>query len=259
LTALQRVWVEIAGFDSIFAGGSVAALDMGLPDVGLTTIPDLLEFSSRLARNVNIPVLGDADNGGGNPLTAYRTTQAFERAGLGAIMLEDRIRLERIGQRTAVISTAEMVGLIRAAADARSDIAIVARSDSLAAGVSLDEAIARGVAYAEAGADAVLYPGVQPIENTRRAVAAIRKPLLAQLGADIKVADARAAGVHVFLYTTMMQDMALATFLQALTELKTTGSMAATYNAHRLPREITPQLERSQEIEDRATKYRTAP
>jgi 2-methylisocitrate lyase-like PEP mutase family enzyme len=251
--------VELAGFESIFLGGSLTALENGLPDWGLTTVTELLEFASRIAENVDIPVLGDADNGGGNPLTVYRTTQAFERAGLGGVMFEDRIRIERIGQSADVIPTEQMVGRIHAAVDARSDLAIIARSDALAAGLSMEEALDRGMAYAEAGADAILYPGVQPIENMRRAAAALEKPLLAQIGPEMAVAAARDAGVQVLFYTSMLQDIALAAYNQALTELKTTGMVAATYNAHRLPRELTAQLEHSAEILERAAQYNAAP
>ena len=174
-------------------------------------------------------------------------------------MFEDRIRIERIGQRAEVIPTDQMVDRIHAAVDARSDLAIVARSDALAAGRTIEEALERGVAYAEAGADAILYPGVQPIENTRRAAAALPKPLLAQIGPDMPTARARDAGVQVFFYTSMMQDIALAAYNHALTELKTTGMVAATFNAHRLPREITSQLEHSEEILERAARYNVAP
>ncbi len=251
--------VEIAGFESIFLGGSLTALEHGLPDWGLTTVTELLDFATRIAENVDIPVLGDADNGGGNPLTVYRTTQAFERAGLGGVMFEDRIRIERIGQSGDVIPTDKMVDRIHAAVDARSDIAIIARSDALGANRSMEEAIERGVAYAEAGADAVLYPGVQPIENTRRVAAAIPKPLFAQIGAGMNVADAKDAGVQVLFFTSMMQDIALAAYHQALTELRTTGMVDATYDAHRLPREITRQMENAEEILARAARYNAVP
>ena len=247
--------IELAGFESIFMGGSVNALDKGLPDWGLTNTSDLVEFAARYAGNVNIPVMADGDNGGGSPLTVYRFTQAFERAGLGAVMYEDRIRLERIGQKPAVVSTQHMVDQIRAAVDARTDMAIVARSDSQAAGLSVNEVIERGVAYAEAGADAVSLVGVTRIEDIRRAANAIPKPLFSQMVHDSPPSRAKEAGFHVYFYTSMMQDIALAAYNKALMELKSTGMVARTFEATRLPREITAQLERSQDILDRAAKY----
>ena len=251
--------VELSGFDSIYAGGSLMAMEHGLPDWGLTNTAELLEFATRLTRNVDIPVIGDCDNGGGNPVSVYRATKDFERAGLAGILFEDRIRVERIGQKADIVSTAQMVERIHAAVDARSEMIIIGRTDALATGKTLEEAIDRGKAYAEAGADAILFPGVQPLENTRRCIAAISKPVFAQMGPGVPAAEALKVGVHVLFYTSMVQDIALAAYLQALTELKTTGMMPKTYNAHRLPNEITAKLERSDEILQRAKKYKLAP
>jgi methylisocitrate lyase len=251
--------VEISGFDSIYVGGSQAAMEKGMPDWGMTSTQEILEFCTRISNNVDIPVIGDCDNGGGSPVTVYRATKDYERAGLAGCMFEDRIRLEKIGQRGDVVSTSTMVDRIHAAVDARSRMAIVARTDSLAVGRTLDEAIERCQAYAEAGADAILIPGNQPLETIRRVTAVIKKPFINQMGADSAAADAIKAGVKVLFYTSSLQDIALAAYLQALTEIKTTGMMPKTYEAHRLPREITPQLEHSAEILARAKKYNVAP
>jgi 2-methylisocitrate lyase-like PEP mutase family enzyme len=251
--------LELSGFESIFAGGSLMAMENGLPDWGLTNVAELLDFATRLTRNVDIPVIGDCDNGGGNPLSVYRVVKDFERAGLAGILCEDRIRVERIGQKADVIATAQMVERIHAAVDARSDMIIVARSDTLAAGNTLEEAIDRANAYAEAGADAILFPGVLPLENTRRAIAAISKPLLVQMGPDLAVSDAIKAGAHALFYTSMMHDVALAAYYQAITELKTTGTISKTYAAHRLPNGMNARLDRSDEILARARKYKVAP
>ena len=251
--------IELSGFDSVWVGGSVVAMERGLPDWGMTSTQELLDFAIRIANNVDIPTIADCDNGGGSPVTVYRATKDFERAGLAGMLIEDRIRLERIGEDAGVIPTAQMVDRIRAAVDARSDMAIIARSDALAADLTLEQAIERGKAYCEAGADAILYPGVQPIETTRRAAAALPKPLLSQMGADRSAAEAIKAGAHVLFYTSMVHDIALAAYLQGLTELKTTGTMSKTYNAHRLPNGMTSQLERADEILQRAKKYKTAP
>jgi len=251
--------IEILGFDTIYVGGSLAAMEKSLPDWGLTNTQELLEFAVRISNNVDIPVIGDCDNGGGNPLTVYRATKDFERAGLAGILFEDRIRVERIGQKADVVSTAQMVEQIHAAVDARSEMIIVARTDALAANRSVDEAIDRGKAYAEAGADAILFPGVQPLDTIRRAIPAIPKPVLVQMGAERPVADAIKAGAHVLFYTSVVQDIALAAYHQALTELKGSGTMAKTYSGHKLPDAVTAQLERSDDILKRARKYKVAP
>lgn len=251
--------VEISGFESIYVGGSQAAMEKGMPDWGMTSTQEILEFITRISNNVDIPVIGDCDNGGGSPVTVYRATKDYERAGLAGCMFEDRIRLEKIGQRGDVVPTNIMVDMIHAAADAKSRMSIVARTDSLAVGRTLDEAIERCQAYAEAGADAILIPGNQRPDMLRRVTATIKKPLMNQMAPETAAADAISTGVKVLLYTSSLQDIALAAYLQALTEIKTTGMMAKTYEAHKLPREITPQLERSAEILARAKKYHVAP
>ena len=251
--------VELSGFEAIYSGGSLMAMEHGFPDWGLTNTTDLLEFASRLSRNVDIPVIGDCDNGGGNPVNAYHAAKEYERVGLAGILLEDRIRVENIGQKGDVVSTEQMVERIKAAADARSEMIIIGRTDALGVGKSLDEAIERGQAYAEAGADAILFPGVQKLEISQRAIKEIPKPMFIQMGPNVAKEDAVKIGAHVLFYTSMMQDIALMAYLQALTELKTTGKLPNTFNCHKLPDEITVKLERSDEILARARKFKQAP
>jgi 2-methylisocitrate lyase-like PEP mutase family enzyme len=251
--------IELAGFEAIYSGGSLMAMEHGFPDWGLTNTTDLLEFASRLQRNVDIPVIGDCDNGGGNPVNAYHAAKEYERVGLGGILLEDRIRIEKIGQKGDVISTELMVERIKAAADARSEMIIIGRTDALGVGRSLDEAIARGKAYAEAGADAILFPGLQKLEVSQRAIKEVPKPMFIQMGPNAAKEDALKIGAHVLFYTSMMQDIALAAYLQALTELKNTGKLPNAFNSHKLPDEVTVKLERSDEILERARKYKWAP
>jgi methylisocitrate lyase len=94
--------VEMAGYPAIFVGGSDIALTKGFPDVGLVSMTEMIAFAAPIIEQVGIPVLADADNGGGPPAAVYRTMKAFARAGAAAVMFEDRIRAERIGQRSAV-------------------------------------------------------------------------------------------------------------------------------------------------------------
>jgi 2-methylisocitrate lyase-like PEP mutase family enzyme len=152
-----------------------------------------------------------------------------------------------------------MVERIKAAAEARSEMIIVGRTDALGVGKSLDEAIARGQAYAAAGADAILFPGIRKLEVSQRAIKEIPKPMFIQMGPNSAKEDALKIGTHVLFYTSMMQDIALMAYLQALTELKNTGKLPNTFNAHKLPDEITVKLERSDEILERARKYKWAP
>jgi 2-methylisocitrate lyase-like PEP mutase family enzyme len=250
--------VEVSGFDSIYVGGSLAALEKGLPDQGMTNVQELLEFCRKISDNVDIPVIGDCDNGGGSPLTVYRATRDYERAGLAGVLFEDRIRLEKIGGQGDVVSTAAMVERIHAAVDARSAMQIVGRTDAAGVRKTEQETIERCQAYAEAGADMILIPGVQPLDLMTRVAKAVKKPLLCQMGADTAKEDAIKTGAKVLFYTSMVQDIALAAYLQALTELKQTGKMPNAFNAHKLPREITPLMERNEELLARAKKYKVS-
>jgi methylisocitrate lyase len=244
--------VEISGFDSIYVGGSLAALEKGLPDQGMTNVQELLEFCRKISDNVDIPVIG-------SPLTVYRATRDYERAGLAGVLFEDRIRLEKIGQKGDIVTTARMIEQIHAAVDARSAMQIVGRTDALGVGKSQQETIERCQAYAEAGADMILIPGVQPLDLMTKVASSIKKPLLCQMGADTAREDAIKTGAKVLFYTSMVQDIALAAYLQALTELKMTGKMPNAFNAHKLPREITPLMERNEDLLARAKKYKVSP
>jgi 2-methylisocitrate lyase-like PEP mutase family enzyme len=251
--------VEISGFDSIYVGGSLAAMEKSLPDQGMTNTQELLEFCRRISDNVDIPVIGDCDNGGGSPLTVYRATRDYERAGLAGVLFEDRIRLEKIGQQGDVVSTAAMVERIHAAVDARTSMQIVGRTDALGVKKTEQETIERCQAYAEAGADMILIPGVQPLDLMKRVASVVKKPMLCQMGPDTAKEDAIKTGAKVLFYTSMVQDIALAAYLQSLTELKNTGKMPNTFNTHKLPKEITPLLEKNEELLARAKKYKVSP
>lgn len=250
--------VDIAGFPSVFVGGTAAGIENGYPDWGLTSFTELIEYASRVVDQIDIPMLADGDNGGGSPLTVYRTTREFERAGVGAVMFEDRIRAERIGRSADVIPTGEMVDRIRAAVDARSDMMIVARSDALAAGRSETEAFDRGAAYAEAGAEALFLAGLG-LADYRRAIDAIDTAMMGPMGANTPMSAAADAGVTIALYANFLQNIARGAMNNALEELKTTGTMAETVGQNQLPREIGQQITRNQEILERARRYNVAP
>jgi methylisocitrate lyase len=248
--------VEIEGFKSVFIGGSSAALAMGYPDWGLTSITNLIEFSSRIAANISIPALADADDGGGNPLSVYRAVQAFEKAGLAGAMFEDRLRVERIGQPAEVIPKEEMVNRIRAAADARGDLVIVVRCDAIAAKRSMQEGIDRANAYAEAGADVLFFIG-PPIDDFPKIASAVSKPLGANVD-SVPLAKLRETRIKLATYTLVLQNVAQAAVHKSILELKTTGSWTESSKLT-LPRDVNAKLTRSAEITDQAKKYGITP
>ncbi|HEX5585911.1 MAG TPA: oxaloacetate decarboxylase [Acidimicrobiia bacterium] len=157
--ALTARIVADCGFDAVYVSGAgIANWSLGVPDLGLTTMADVLGEVARICDAVDIPVIADADTGYGNPLNVRRTVREFERAGVAAIQLEDQVDPKRCGHFDGkdVIPDAEMVAKVRAAVDARRDpdLLIIARTDARAV-EGLDRALERGAAYAEAGADAV--------------------------------------------------------------------------------------------------------
>lgn len=150
---------ESVGFEALYVSGAVTSSSgLGLPDIGLATMTEMVQAAERVATSVRLPVIADADTGYGNAVNVMRTVTAFERAGLGGIHLEDQEMPKRCGhvEGKAVIGVEEMVGKIRAAVAARLDPAflIIARTDARAV-TGFDDAVARGRAYLEAGADAV--------------------------------------------------------------------------------------------------------
>ena len=155
--ALTARLVEQAGFPAVYMTGfGTAASLLGLPDVGLLTMSQMVDNARRIARAVDLPVIADADTGYGNPLNVIHTVQEYERAGVSAIHIEDQITPKKCGhmENKQVISGAEMCEKIRAATEARTsaDFLIIARTDARAV-EGLDSALRRARSYREAGAD----------------------------------------------------------------------------------------------------------
>lgn len=157
--ALTAKLAEEAGFSGMLVTGyGVSASMLGEPDVGLVTMSEMCHRAGEIAAAVSVPVIADGEAGFGNAINVRRTIQAYERAGLAGLHIEDQITPKKCGHMTgkALISEEEMVGKIRAAVDAREDdsFTIIARTDARAV-TGLDDAIARAKAYARAGATAV--------------------------------------------------------------------------------------------------------
>ena len=170
--------IESHGFEAMVVGGSACAASMhGVPDYGLVSITELIELAARIAGAVDIPVLADADDGGGSPLNVYRAVQGFERAGIAAVMIEDHVQVKHVGGEGELVPTSAMADKVKAAVDARRrDTIVLARADSVSVGESAEAAIERGVAYAEAGADMLFFAGMG-LEDCPPAAEAVQKPL----------------------------------------------------------------------------------
>lgn len=200
--ALTASLATAAGFEALYlSGAAIAYTRLGRPDIGLVSMNEVAEVIALVSDRVPTPLIVDADNGYGNALNVRRTVRLFERAGAGAIQIEDQTLPKRCGhlQDKSLISAAEMAGKIKAAVDAREseDTLIIARTDAVAV-EGFERAIARAGLYAEAGADVLFVEAPRSREQLAAVTAALghRRPLLANMveGGDTPLASAEELG-----------------------------------------------------------------
>lgn len=176
---------ERTGFKAIYvSGGGVAAASLGVPDLAISTLDDILVDVRRITDITDLPLLADADTGFGGVLNIARTVKALIKAGAGALHIEDQVQAKRCGHLSgkAIVSRREMMDRIGAAADARSDpdFVIIARTDAFAV-EGLEAAIDRACAYVEAGADMIFPEAVTGLDMYRQFAAAVRVPIMANM------------------------------------------------------------------------------
>lgn len=186
INANHALLAKRAGYRAIYlSGGGVAAGSMGIPDLGITTLDDVLTDVRRITNVCDTPLLVDADTGfGASAFNIARTVKDLIKAGAAAMHIEDQVGAKRCGHRPnkEVVSTAEMVDRIKAAVDARTDenFAIMARTDAIAI-EGIDAAIERVHAYIEAGADLVFPEAIRTLEDYKKFSSAVSKPILANI------------------------------------------------------------------------------
>ena len=200
---------ERAGFKAVYlSGGGVAAGSLGVPDLGITTLDDVLTDVRRITAATRLPLLVDADTGFGGAFNIARTVRSLIASGAGAMHIEDQVQAKRCGHRPgkAIVSKSEMVDRIKAAVDARTDseFVIMARIDALAV-EGTESAIDRAAACVEAGADMVFPEAVTELAVYRRFADAVRVPILANItefGVTplFSVGELAGAGVGIALY-----------------------------------------------------------
>ena len=176
--------IEKMGFDGVYVSGGALAADLGMPDIGLTTLTEVATRAYQIARVTDLPTLVDIDTGFGEPMSAARTVREFEEMGIAGCHLEDQINPKRCGHLDgkALVSTSDMVKKIRAAASAKRDknFVLMARTDA-AASEGLDAAIERAKAYVDAGADAIFPEAMRDEKDFAAFRKAIKVPLLANM------------------------------------------------------------------------------
>jgi 2-methylisocitrate lyase-like PEP mutase family enzyme len=229
--AMTAMVLEKVGFDLIYMTGYGTAAAMGMPDVGLATIGEMIRNAQYMASAVSIPIVADSDTGGGNAVNVVRTIREYIQAGVAGIHMEDQVTPKRSGHWAGkrLIPIEEAVGKIRAAVDTRDrldrDFVIVARTDARAAvGGGVDEAIRRGNAYADAGADLVFFESPFSEEEVERAAREIRVKLMVLPG-----------GLSPYIPLERMSRMGIGITILAALSFRAVGK--ATYDAGVLIRE----------------------
>jgi 2-methylisocitrate lyase-like PEP mutase family enzyme len=231
--ALGARIIADCGFSTVYVSGAgIANWSLGVPDLGLTTMADVLREVERICDAVDLPVIADADTGYGNALNVHRTVRAYERAGVAAIQLEDQVDPKRCGhfEGKEVITAAEMVTKIRSAVDARSnpDLMIVARTDARAT-EGLDRAIERAHRYREAGADAIFVEAPLDAGELARIGAEVPGPLVANIVEGAKTptlerSELGRLGFDIVLYANLAGRAAMRAMHDVLSALRARGS-----------------------------------
>lgn len=175
--ALTARVVEEAGFDAVYVSGAgLTNTFLGMPDLGLLSVSELVAHVGAISDAVEIPTVVDADTGFGNALNVQRTVRMVERAGAAAIQLEDQASPKKCGHFSGkeVVSVDEMVGKVRAAVDARADddFVVIARTDALAT-EGLEQAIERAGRYSEAGADVLFVEAPRDVDQMQQIVSSV--------------------------------------------------------------------------------------
>jgi len=227
--------IERKGFDGVYISGAVLSADLGLPDIGLTTLTEVAGRGEQIARMTELPTIIDADTGFGEPMNVARTIQTLENAGIAGMHIEDQINPKRCGHLDgkAVVDEQTAIKRIRAAVDARRDpnFLIMARTD-IAAVDGLDAAIDRAKALVDAGADAIFPEAMRDLSEFEAMRKAISVPLLAnmtefgksELFSAQQLAD---VGMNIVIWPVSMLRMAMGATARGLDTLNEEGHLTS--------------------------------
>lgn len=226
--------VSEIGFDGVYVSGAVLSADLGLPDIGLTTLTEVSARGAQIAGATDLPTLIDADTGFGEPMSAARTVTVLEDAGLSGCHLEDQVNPKRCGHLDgkAVVPTSEMVKRLRAAVSARRDpnFIMCARTDA-AGSEGLAAAIDRAKAYADAGADLIFTEALSAAAEFEQFRSAVGTPLLANMtefgkSELLTVKQLSDIGYNVVIYPVTTWRLAMHAVERGLREIAETGTQS---------------------------------
>ena len=209
INAYHARLAERSGFQALYlSGGGVAAGSLGIPDLGITTLEDVLIDIRRITGVTSLPLLVDIDTGFGGAFNIARTIKSVEKAGAAAVHIEDQVQAKRCGHRPnkAIVTQDEMVDRVKAAVDAKTDpdFVIMARTDALAV-EGLNSAIDRACACIEAGADMIFPEAINDLETYQKFTTKVNVPVLANItefGATplFTTEELKGVGISIVLY-----------------------------------------------------------
>jgi len=230
---LSAKLIERKGFDGVYVSGAVVSADLGLPDIGLTTLSEVAGRSAQIARATSLPVLADADTGFGEPMNVARTVQDLEDAGVAGLHIEDQVNPKRCGHLDGkqVVDVEDAVRRIRAASTAKRDpdFLIMARTDVRAV-EGVEAAVDRARRFVDAGADAVFPEALTSLAEYETLRRAVDVPLLANmtefgktpLFTTTELAD---VGVNLVIWPVSLLRMAMGAAERTLDTLLAQGSL----------------------------------
>jgi len=235
INAYTARMAQATGFRALYlSGGGVAANSLGMPDLGISSMEDVLVDVRRITDVTTLPLLVDIDTGWGGAFNIARTIRSMQRAGAAAVHIEDQVGTKRCGHRPGkeVVAAAEMVDRIKAAVDARTDpgFVIMARTDALA-GEGLAAALDRSAAYVAAGADMIFAEAVTDLTMYTRFKAAVTVPILANITEFgqtpfFTAQELATAGVDIVLYCCAAYRAMNAAALKVYQAIRTDGTQS---------------------------------
>jgi len=233
---LSAKLIQDKGFEGVYISGAVLSADLGLPDIGLTTLTEVAARAQQIARMTDLPSIVDADTGFGEPMNVARTVQTLEDAGVAGLHIEDQVNPKRCGHLDgkAVVDENTALKRVRAAADARRDpnLLIMARTDIRAVD-GLQASIDRAKALVDAGADAIFPEAMRDLSEFEAVRAAIDVPILANMTEFGKsdlftTAELANVGVNIVIYPVSLLRLAMGAAERGLDALVADGTLKGT-------------------------------
>jgi methylisocitrate lyase len=224
--------IEDKGLDGVYVSGAVVSADLGLPDIGLTTLSEVADRARQIARMTDLPTIVDADTGFGEPMNVARTIHELEEAGVAGCHIEDQVNPKRCGHLDgkSVVDEKTALRRVRSAVDARRepDFLVIARTD-IRAIEGLASTIERVKALADAGADVIFPEALASLEEFEAVRAAVEVPLLANVTEFGKsrlftVDELHGVGINIAIFPVTLLRVAMGAAERALEELLESGS-----------------------------------